>query len=581
MPLPHEFAEGSSSTTNSPKYDVFLSFRGKDTRLNFTSHIHRAFKEANIETFYDDEEIEFGRPLKEELVNGIKASRASVIVLSENYASSTWCLDELALIYHQFTTSNHMLFPIFLNIEPGDMKKQESTFGNAMTTHVHRMEAETNVDAKSELADKIEIWKNVLAKVSKLKGEATAGRPEAVVIEKVIADVHHMLHVTLKKNQPDLTGMEDHIDYISSWLNDGSTHTADILTILGMAGIGKTSLAQYIYNLHCLLFQRSSFIVDINRRCSQQPEKIMFDLQTQLFSNISKSSSIQVDQIADYTFKIENALQSKKVLLVLDDVESVEQLYDLLGNKGFHPGSKIIITTKDASLTMNFVLPKQIAQPKHTVRILEGLNEASSLQILCTHAFKRNGVVQRYEEVCEKLVEYSEGHPGALKAMGRYLHKRDIDQWEEYIDLLSKEMDSHIEKVLRKSFDSLRSRNDKELFKHIASFFAGKDRGFAETILKACDFQLLNGIQNLTDKFLLKIGPRNELLMHQLLQDMGRAVVRQESCDKPWKRSRLWCHEESFDVLQQKMVRWLVHELVHYYSFHKCFVLFMFILYTL
>ncbi|CAH1440591.1 unnamed protein product [Lactuca virosa] len=40
-------------------------------------------------------------------------------------------------------------------------------------------------------------------------------------------------------------------------------------------------------------------------------------------------------------------------------------------------------------------------------------------------------------------------------------------------------------------------------------------------------------------------------MMHQLLQNMERFIVHQESPHKPWKRSRLWCHEESFKVLKQ------------------------------
>ncbi|KAL7616161.1 hypothetical protein Lser_V15G03447 [Lactuca serriola] len=102
------------------------------------------------------------------------------------------------------------------------------------------------------------------------------------------------------------------------------------------------------------------------------------------------------------------------------------------------------------------------------------------------------------------------------------------------------------------SFDSLSSNNDKELFKHIACFFVGIDRDVSETILKACDIITRSGITNLIDRYLLSIGSNNELKMHQLVQEMGRLEVHQESLDKPWKRSRIWCHKDSFRVLKQK-----------------------------
>ncbi|GKC80342.1 Toll/interleukin-1 receptor domain-containing protein, partial [Tanacetum coccineum] len=143
-------------------------------------------------------------------------------------------------------------------------------------------------------------------------------------------------------------------------------------------------------------------------------------------------------------------------------------------------------------------------------------------------------------------------HPLALKVLGRLLHERDVAYWEDCIEGLKKEPDFDINNVLRMSFKSLPSKNDKELFKHIACFFVGKDRDFTETILKACNINTRSGITHLIDRCLLHIDSNTVLSMHSLIQEMGRDEVRQESPDKPWKRSRLWCHEESFKVLRQK-----------------------------
>ena len=109
------------------------------------------------------------------------------------------------------------------------------------------------------------------------------------------------------------------------------------------------------------------------------------------------------------------------------------------------------------------------------------------------------------------------------------------------------------------SFESLPFENDKELFKHVACFFVGKDRDVTETILNACDINTRSGISNLIDRCLLRIGWNNKLMMHQLVQEMGRDLVRQESPKKPWKRSRLWRHNESFEALNRKEVRNHVH----------------------
>ncbi|KDO36454.1 hypothetical protein CISIN_1g037311mg [Citrus sinensis] len=87
----------ASFSRNNKKYDVFVSFRGEDIRDNFTSHLYSALARQNIQTFIDDQ-LNRGDEISESLVKAIKASAISVIIFSEDYASSRWCLDEFAEI---------------------------------------------------------------------------------------------------------------------------------------------------------------------------------------------------------------------------------------------------------------------------------------------------------------------------------------------------------------------------------------------------------------------------------------------------------------------------------------------------
>ncbi|KAI7757715.1 hypothetical protein M8C21_021849, partial [Ambrosia artemisiifolia] len=398
----------------------------------------------------------------------------------------------------------------------------------------------------------IKLWKRALTQVADLKGKDATNRKETELIEEIIADIHHRLCVPLSNTLPHLIGVDHYIKFIRSWLTDETWDTANILTIVGMGGIGKTSLAKYVFHLHSIHFQTNSFIEGINTRCNEQFNGFL-DLQRQLYRDISKINSLQVNNVSMYTSKIKDVLLRKMVFIVLDDIDSLEQLDALLGNKGLHPRSKVIITTKDASLTERCTLFDPRVQPKHTQVLLNGLCESESLELLCIHAFKSQKPKEGYEEVSEKLVKYCEGHPLALEVLGKSLRKRDnVDEWEYYIKGLKKEPHSRIKKALQMGIDSLPFRNDKELFKHIACFFVGADRGLTETILNACDINANSGITNLVDKCLLSIEPNNKLMMHQLIQEMGKDLVREESPHKPWKRSRLWCDEESFKVLKQK-----------------------------
>ncbi|KAK1413522.1 hypothetical protein QVD17_35297 [Tagetes erecta] len=544
-----ELLPGSSSSS-SPIYDVFLSFRGADTRNRFTDHLYNALLDAGIVTFLDDEDMETGEPLKPELESAIKSSRASIIVLSKNYASSTWCLDELVLILDQKMNSKQIVIPIFYDVEPTDVRKQQGSFGEAMAKHKQKMEDETDAVKRSELAKKIELWKMALTQVANLKGKhANNNRKETDFIKEIVTDVHRRL--PLSNALQRLIGMEDYIKSISSWLTDGSCHTADIQTIVGIGGIGKTSLARYVYGLHSSEFDKCSFIERINARCQESYDGLRA-IQKQLYEDISKKTPLQFNDVIEYTSKIENVLVRKRVFIVLDDIDSLGQLNSLLGNKGLYPGSKIIITTKDASLTESCALFDSQVHHNHTQVSLNGLCEYQSLHLLCIHAFKSQNPKEGYEDASKELVKYCEGHPLALELLGESLHKRDISYWENYIEVLKKEPHSHINKAMKMSFDSLQFKNDKELFKHIACFFVGMDRNVTETILNACDINTRSGITNLIDKCLIRVGQDNKLIMHQLVQEMGRDLVRQESPEKPWKRSRLWCHEESLKVLKEK-----------------------------
>ncbi|XP_023767370.1 disease resistance protein RPV1 [Lactuca sativa] len=547
-----ELCEGSScsSTHNCHRHDVFLSFRGVDTRHGFTNHLYNALMHANITTFLDDEDIETGEDLKPELESGIRGSRASVIVLSKNYATSTWCLDELVLILEQRMKSNHVVIPIFYHVKPSHVRKQQSSFGDAMAKHRQKMEAETNSNKRSQWAQKIELWNKALTEVVDLKGKDANGRLEVELIDEIVKDIFRRLRISSRFPLPQLIGMEDSINFVTSWLKDTSSHTTNILTILGMGGIGKTSLAKYVYALHFHEFDKSSFIEDIGRKCEEKSNGIL-DVQKQLFDDISKPSSVQVLDDSIYTSMIENAVARKKVFLVLDDISSLNQLDALLGTKGFYAGTKILVTTTDAWLTKSCALFKTNDKPNHAMYELKVLYEIDSQKLFCYHAFMCNEPKPGYEEVSKKLVKYCKGHPMALKVLGRSLHNRDVTYWEGYIDRLKKENDSPINNVLRMSFDSLSSENDKDLFKHIACIFVGMDRNDVVTILEACDIETRTGITNLVDKCLLSIGWNNELKMHELVKEMGRFVVREESLYKPWERSRIW-GLESFKVLKQK-----------------------------
>jgi hypothetical protein len=107
----------SSTTAQQWKYDVFLSFRGKDisfrgkdTRDNFTSHLYDALCRKQIKTFIDND-LERGEEIEPTLLRTIEDSRISVVIFSKNYASSPWCVDELVKILECKRTCGQIVLP--------------------------------------------------------------------------------------------------------------------------------------------------------------------------------------------------------------------------------------------------------------------------------------------------------------------------------------------------------------------------------------------------------------------------------------------------------------------------------------
>ena len=150
----------ASSSRNNKKYDVFVSFRGEDTRDNFTSHLCSALCRQNIQTFIDDQ-LNRGDEISESLVNAIEASAISVIVFSEGYASSRWCLDELVKILECKKDYVQIVIPVFYRVDPSDVRNQTGSFGDSFSKLEERFK---------ENSEKLQTWRNALKEAATLSG---------------------------------------------------------------------------------------------------------------------------------------------------------------------------------------------------------------------------------------------------------------------------------------------------------------------------------------------------------------------------------------------------------------------------
>ncbi|KAJ9672967.1 hypothetical protein PVL29_026295 [Vitis rotundifolia] len=126
----------SSGTSSFPgRWDEFLSFRGEDTRLNFTDHLYSALMRTGIDTFRDDEGLERGGEIQPSLLKAIEESKVCIIIFSKNYAQSKWCLDELDKIMQSRREKRQIIAPVFYHVDPSDVRKQMGSFGETFARY--------------------------------------------------------------------------------------------------------------------------------------------------------------------------------------------------------------------------------------------------------------------------------------------------------------------------------------------------------------------------------------------------------------------------------------------------------------
>ncbi|XP_034675196.1 disease resistance protein RML1A-like [Vitis riparia] len=516
----------SISSSSDWKYAVFLSFRGEDTRNNFTGHLYKALDQKGIETFMDDKKLRTGEEISPTLVTAIQRSRCSIIVLSENYASSKWCLEELVMILECKRTKNLKVVPIFYNVDPSHVRNQTGSFGEALAKH------KENLKIKVE---KVQKWREALTQVANLSGlHSVKNKPEAQLIEEIIADISKDLYSVPLKDAPNLVAVDSCIRELESLLCLPSMDVR-MVGIWGMGGIGKTTLARAIYEQISGQFEGCCFLPNVEHLASKGDDY----LRKELLSKVLRDKNIDVTITS-----VKARFHSKKVLIVIDNVNHRSILKTLVGELDwFGPQSRIIITTRDKHvLTMHGV---------DVIYEVQKLQDDKATELFNHHAFINHPPTEDVMELSQRVIAYAQGLPLALEVLGSSLCKKSKDEWECALNKLEKIPDMEIRKVLQTSFDEL-DDDQKNIFLDIAIFFNEVEEDFTTEMLNSFGFSAISGIRTLIDKSLIR-NLDDELHMHDLLIEMGKEIVRRTSPKEPGKRTRLWEQQDICHVLEKNM----------------------------
>ncbi|CAJ2662042.1 unnamed protein product [Trifolium pratense] len=503
------------------KYDVFLSFRGEDTRDNFTSHLHKELCRKNIKIFivYG---LERGDEISQALYKAIEESTIYVVILSEHYASSSWCLDELTEILKFKERYGRQVIPVFYKVDPSNVRHQRQSYADDLVKHHQRF------------GGKVDTWKASLTQVAGLSGwDSQATRPESTLVTEIVKDISKKLNNCFLSDPEGITGIDMHIEQIQSLLCL-ELPTVCIIGIWGMGGIGKTTIANAIFEILATQFSSKSLI----RNVKQEIERVGLShvkneyLSQLLNERIASSESNSYDQ----------RLKRTKGLIVFDDVKDADQLKDLIGtHRKFGQGSRIIMTSRDRQ-----VLENANADEIYQVREMD---YQDSLQLFCLLAFKQNHPIESFASLTEKVLDYAKGLPLALKVLGSLLYGRTKEAWKSELQKLEKLPDLKIFRLLKLSYDGL-DDEQKDIFLDIACFHRGELEKDVALTLNSCGFFAYIGMDVLKDRCLISISD-DTIWMHDLIQEMGHEIVRLQGVNDPGKRSRLWKYEDVYDVISK------------------------------
>ncbi|XP_062001709.1 uncharacterized protein LOC133718846 isoform X2 [Rosa rugosa] len=549
----------TSSTSTPPppplnhpiKYDVFLSFRGADTRTKFTDHLYKELHvREGIPTFRDSEELEKGEDLSQ-LFEAIEKSKIAVVILSSNYASSTWCLREVAKIAECRNKTGLIALPVFYEIEPTQVRSQTGSFKKYFDEHEEEYK---------DSIEKVDIWRKALTEIGGLSGWDLKDRSETSVIEEIVKCVETKWKLKFNpafsiEDSKDFVGM-DRVRKIELDLDIEALDKIGVIGICGMPGVGKTTIAELVFRRNWHHFEANSFLANVGEI---RETNGLLHIQKQLYRDLLDSKVITMNDVPGERRK----LLHKKVLIILDGVTELESVVELAGRGGeelinwFGRGSRIIITAIDEKLLKDYEAKTHKVETlsENEPRVLffrKAFNKDHPLHD-CTELdfkFKIDHTMRQYAELAYKFVDLTDGLPLVIVVLGTLLLNRSLGEWEAQLRTLEANNDANDEKtfgILKLCIDGLRDLG-KEIFLDIACFFKGDDRKRVERIFESCGLNPGIELNILVEKSLVRIVG-GKLWMHDLIQKAGHKMVIRKS-ELPENRSRLWDREEAVSVLK-------------------------------
>ncbi|GLJ34238.1 hypothetical protein SUGI_0687930 [Cryptomeria japonica] len=483
-------------------YDVFINHHGADVKHSLAASIYMALSNQGVRVFLNYEKLALGDIVTSAIEEAMGSARLFIAIFSRRYAASCWCLDELSFMVQTGTK----IIPIFYHVNPTDLRWADheiGIYGDALSQH--------EICGRCT-PEKLEEWMEALRTVSFLKGFVIYDpEDEKRAIKDIVEEtLRHMKKESIQEDTYAVGLDKTVVDFEESTSQSPqSQRNIQIVGIVGMGGCGKTTLAKELYKRKSSSFDGSSFISEVRNVSKKDLPNLYKILVADLLGDLE---GFTIDDII---------LKSKRVLIVLDDIDYEYQLEALMvGKDSLGPGSFIIITTRDKGILKHYDSSIEIYKMKPM-----GLHDAQ--QLFSWHAFNKISPEPGFEDLAGKFINACNGLPLTLKDLGGLLRGQGKDFWESQSRIISRLVTKEVKDRLKLSYDAL-DEERRNIFLDIACFYDGKDKDLTLSVWEQSGWHGDRSLYTLVDKSLVEIDNFNRIRMHIQLRDLGRQIALEE-----------------------------------------------------